>query len=254
MGEIVKIENSIQSKIDENLDLIRKTIAGELSQNEFEMFIAVCKQTGLNPIMRQVYAVKRAGKITYQTSIDGFRLIADRTGKYAGSPEPQFGPPVAGRFPEWASISVRKIVDGRVYEVGAIAYWDEYKQEYSGKLNNMWAKMPRTMLAKCAESSALRKAFPAELSGIYTSEEMSQADDKQEPEIKNINTGDPRDYKQTVAEIAKMIKDMNLSETEKVKYREIMKNEYPSLEKVHAELSDRYEMWKVSKEDAEAAQ
>jgi hypothetical protein len=41
----------------------------------------------------------------------------------------------------------------------------------------MWAKFPSVMLAKCAEMIALRRAFPAELSGLYSTEEMSQADD-----------------------------------------------------------------------------
>jgi hypothetical protein len=120
--------------------------------------------------------------MSIQTGIDGFRLIAERSGRYVGSEE-EWGPARQDGKPEWARVTVYKLVNGTAYPFRAVAHWDEYAQE-SG---NQWTKMPRLMLAKCAESLALRKAFPQELSGLYTTDEMGQADNS----TPQTSAGDP---------------------------------------------------------------
>ncbi len=63
----------------------------------------------------------------------------------------------------------------------AVAKFAEYAAtDRDGKLERMWATKSCVMIAKCAEALALRKAFPNDLSGIYTSDEMAQADNPQQ--------------------------------------------------------------------------
>jgi hypothetical protein len=124
--------------------------------------------------------------MTFQTGIDGFRILAQRTGKYAGQDEPQWcgadgkwtdvwlepDPPRAARAGVYRHDFVKPLV--------RIAIFDEYVQtKKDGKPTSMWAKMPANQLAKCAEALALRAAFPEELGGIYTNDEMGQAENDQ---------------------------------------------------------------------------
>ena len=170
---------------DERMELLRKTIANEAPPLEFELFVADCNRRGLDPFAKQIYLIPRnvksrdgkwETKWTAQTSIDGYRLIADRTGKYAGSDEPVYDREDA-EHPNKATVTVWKLVDGQRVAFSSSARWDEYCQTTrEGKPSGMWGRMPYVMLAKCAESAALRKAFPQELSGLYTREEMEQAD------------------------------------------------------------------------------
>lgn len=158
------------------LDLIKRLYAKDCTNDEFLLFIEVAKRTGLDPFSRQIYAIKRGSKMVIQTSIDGYRLIADRGGNYAGNDEAVFFHNPEGLLIR-ATAKVWKFVNGQRCDFTATAVWDEYVQlDSQGKVTKMWADKPYIMLAKCAEAQALRKAFPADLSGIYTHEEMMQAD------------------------------------------------------------------------------
>jgi hypothetical protein len=65
------------------------------------------------------------------------------------------------------------MVQGQRCPFVAAAYWDEYCPAQGQ--DKMWQKMPRTMLSKCAEALAIRKAFSTKLGGVYTADEMQQA-------------------------------------------------------------------------------
>lgn len=181
-GEITRTQ-SIEFT-QEQRQILRDSFANGASDAEFAALLEVSAQRGLNPFKREVFFVQRWDSEKHrmvwatQVSIDGLRLVAERSGLYAGQDEPEFVENPDGSL---------KLCRVRVYRkdwprpaVG-VAHWDEYVQttrdKQTGKTrpNAMWAKMGRTMLAKCAEALGIRKAFPESAAGLYTNDEMGQA-------------------------------------------------------------------------------
>lgn len=175
----------------DQIELIKRTIAKDATDDELKLFLAQCERTGLDPFDRQIYFIKRRQKNKKtgqyeeigqtQTSIDGFRVVAERTGEMDGQDVAwcdeagawsdvwlKKSPPCAARV-----IAYRK---GCAHGFPGIAKYEEYAQTFpDGNPSGLWGKMPANMLAKCAEALALRKAFPKQLSGLYTADEMAQA-------------------------------------------------------------------------------
>ena len=159
----------------EQTQLISTTIAPGCSNDELRLFAYACQRTGLDPFSKQIYAIKRGGKMTIQAGIDGLRSIAERTGQLDGSMTYWCGadgqwqdvwldskPPAAAK-----TIIHRK---GCAHPFTATARFADFN---AGQ--GLWSKMPSVMIAKCSEAQALRRAFPADLSGVCSTDEMDQA-------------------------------------------------------------------------------
>lgn len=174
------------------MDLIKRTVAKDCEPAEFDMFMHICRHTGLDPLRRQIYAFvfhkndRSKRQLVPVVAIAGLRAMAERTGNYRPddraarleiddkAKNPDTNPLGIIR----AQVTVYKHSHGEWFPAVEEAYWDEYVPIKYNKIDAKkqgWTKMPRIMLAKCAEAKALRKAWPDDFGNLYEESELDQA-------------------------------------------------------------------------------
>jgi phage recombination protein Bet len=174
---VLKVDSDQKFWSEIQLAALKQIGLADAPKAELGVFLHYAQRTGLDPFARQLYMIARGGKYTIQASIDGLRIVAQRSGEYAG----QAGPFWCGEDGVWTDVwleptpplaaKVGVMRKGFTEPLWAVAKFESYNAN-----SPIWKKMPDLMVAKCAEALALRKAFPNDLSGIYTSEEMAQAE------------------------------------------------------------------------------
>lgn len=173
-----------------NLDLIRRTVAKDCNDSELDQFIHICRAVNLDPLRRQIYAFvfnkdkPQWRQMTVVTAIGGYRAIAARTGDYRpDDDQTRFVYDADLKGPTnplgimSATVTVYKFAHGEWHAAVGEAFWDEYVPLRDGVIDSKktgWVKMPRIMLAKCAEAQALRKAWPDDFAGVEIEEEIDR--------------------------------------------------------------------------------
>jgi phage recombination protein Bet len=178
MSQMINVIPMKEVMSPSDIEILKNSKFKGFTDAEISYCAKVSNQLQLSPFLNQLHFVRRKNKdgtasIAAQVGIDGFRLAANRTGFYAGADDIAFeiaGP--TAKKPMKATATVYKIVGGVRCAFTASARWEEFYNPIGG----LWDKLPFQMLGKCAEAQALRKAFPAELAGVYSNEEMDQAD------------------------------------------------------------------------------
>lgn len=196
---------TIYQEVEEKSELIKSLYCKNLTEQETMHFFAICHKRKLNPLTNQIYVWKFGAKMTIIVSIDGLRLIAERTKKYAPGKETVFTYKKDGSLLNATAYVKKQTTDGTWHEVSATAFFDEFNDAKK----DTWRKMPHVMIAKCAEAQALRKAFPEDLSGMYTKEEMDHVEENiEEAEVVSDEPKSPEKKKDiTVEESARIISD-----------------------------------------------
>jgi len=212
------------------LQIIKKTCAPDTNNDEFNLFVESARLYGLNPMKRQIMAMvfskddAKKRRMSLIVEIGGLRAIAARSGKYRPASEPTVFEMDAAKSPtnphgiSRALVTVYKMDDrGEWFPVTGEAWWDEHanitdvwawdqaanKRKPTGNktLADTWLKMPRLMIAKCAEAQALRKGWPEDLGGLYEQAESAGAWDEDMLPTEAIEAKETQDRQSLIGKI-----------------------------------------------------
>lgn len=176
------------------VEAIRERVCPGASAEELERLVEACNRSGLDPLTRQIRVARRwdarlrREAPAVEADLEGFRWAAERTGRYQG----QLGPLWCGADGKWrevwldeappAAAKVGVLKAGFAQPLWMTARWRSYRRlTGEGELTGGWGEHPEVLLAQVAEALALRKAFPAELAGVYAPEEGDTPPHAREP-------------------------------------------------------------------------
>ena len=189
---------------------LKSSVFPGADENSIMMAIGYCQARGLDVLKKPVHIVPmkvknaQTGRYDWRDvimpGISEIRTTASRSGSYAGQDAPVFSEPstlniggVNVNTPEMCTVTVYRMMNGERIPFSHTEYFVEAcATKKEGQLNSMWSKRPRGQLAKCAEAGALRKAFPEEIGGEITADEV--ANDKESSNqnpVKIINQAPP---------------------------------------------------------------
>lgn len=221
------------------------------------MVFDYCRARKLDPLKKPCHIVPMnvggQWRDVVMPGIYEYRVTANRTGEYLGHSKPVYGPTIefmGVQAPEYCELTVFRWnpkaqqkcefpVQVKFTECVATA-WD--KETKGPKVNARWTKAPQQMLTKCTEAAGLREAFPDELGGEHTAEEMEgQSYSQTEPAVITERV-DPRG---DTSNVDWSLRDKHVEEIKKLLDADKEEHEIAQLvsEYVHEELMPFQELF-----------
>jgi phage recombination protein Bet len=240
--------------------LIKDILCKGASDDEIAVFMNIAKHTRLDPLTKQIWMIPRwdskLGRNAYtpQVSIDGARLIADRTGNYAPGRSPTYTYKPDGSILSCTAFVKKRTSEGTWHEIEHTCFFDEYVQTFTdkktgeSKVSGLWATKGHAMIAKCAEAGALRKSFPAEMCNLYAEGELDKGALDVSPILDEISQQELDDLYALSVQFQDVSK--NFQEYYKVtSWNQLKRNQYQVVKRrFEKELADKAEAFRSAQD------